>query len=294
MFNLLHPFQVFRAVYYGLRWRSKRFLRIPDKPHNPVVGGDTTMAFDRHLRICHLVSPILDEINFVNRTVACEIGPGDCLAVADLFLGAGFERVYIVEKTPILVDTRQSSHLKRLSEAGGLPSKLDVLLGDFDCPRLNTDRVRVIPEYFENAIIPEKVDFLFSHDVVEHVEDLPGFFSACAQYLAPGGVMVHKIDLSGHEFFEDPLPPLDFQTYPNWLYDLMFPKYRRACRWFLDEILKVAQEAGFSAPCVTLIRSAEPEYIEQIYPILRKEARMREVSQLAPLDVIVTAKRDTI
>jgi len=293
MFNLLHPFQVFRAVYYGLRWRSKRFLRIPDKPHNPVVGGDTTMAFDRHLRICHLVSPILDEINFVNRTVACEIGPGDCLATADLFLGSGFERVYLVEKTPIFVNERQYQHLKRLTQIDGLPNKLDALVGDSQ-PQINQTRVRVVANYFETATIPEKVDFLFSHDVIEHVEDLPGFFSACARSLAPGGVMVHKIDLSGHEFFEDPLPPLDFQTYPNWLYDLMFPKYRRACRWFLDEILKTAQDAGFSAPSITLIRSAEYQYMQQIYPFLRKEARARTISQLAPLDVVVTATRDAI
>lgn len=51
-----------------------------------------------------------------------------------------------------------------------------------------------------------------------------------------GTAHVQKFDFSGHEFPEDPIPPLDFQTYPDWLFNLIVPKYRRAAGHFADEI----------------------------------------------------------
>ena len=286
--RLLHPKQVLRALYCGQRWRLKRLLRIPDRPRNPVVDGDSEAAFERHLRICTLLNTGVKALPEDVRTgVACEIGCGDCLSTADLFLGAGFRKVYLVEKQQIVLDDRQRALLKRLADLSELPNSLTCLSGDSP-PKIDA-RIQIIPEFFENAELPEKVDLIFSNDVIEHVEDLPGFFSACARILKPGGVMLHKFDLSGHEFFEDPLPPLDFQTYPNWLYDLMFPKYRRACRWFLDEIESAIDSAAFSKPKLQFIRTAEEEYVKQLIPFLRADAKRRTVKELKPLDIVLTA-----
>jgi hypothetical protein len=55
--------------------------------------------------------------------------------------------------------------------------------------------------------------------VLEHVEDLLGAMTVCFSLMKPGARMVHVTDLGGHGFFEDPMPPLDFQVYPDWLYD---------------------------------------------------------------------------
>lgn len=281
---LLHPYQVFRAVYYGLRWRLKRLLQLPDRPRNPVVDGDAEAAFARHLRICQLVKEAIENIAPENRGSACEIGSGDCLAVADLLLGAGFQHVFLVEKQQVVVDARQVSLLQRLAARDDLPNKLGVLAGG----AINQEKVTVVPEFFESANLPFKADFIFSHDVIEHVEDLDGFFQGCAGILNPTGKMVHKFDLSGHEFFEDPLPPLDFQTYPNWLYKLMFPKYRRACRRFLDEVIQAADSSGFRQSHIDLIRCADSRYMKELRPRLRFEARSRSAEQLSPLDVLVS------
>lgn len=289
MLGLLHPYEVQRAVRCGLRWRLKRFLRIPDRPESPVVHGDATVAFERHLGICRLVAKSIAEVIPERRQVACEIGSGDCLAVADLILGAGFERIYLVEKKPIIIDQRQEAILTQLSEVPELPNRLDVFERE-SSTTLSPDRVKVIPEFFEFSNLPEKADFIFSHDVVEHVEDLNSFFKHCAKLLRPGGLMVHKFDLSGHEFFEDPMPPLDFQTYPDRLYALMFPRYRRACRWFLDEVTAATSRHGFSSISLTLIRTADFEYVNRIRPFLRTKARQRTNDELAPLDVVMTAR----
>lgn len=286
---ILHPTNVSRAVYYGLRWRLKRLLRIPDRPRNHVVGGDSEEAFLRHLRICRLLKAGVEPIPADKRGTACEIGCGDCLSTSDLLLGSGFTKIYLVEKQPIVVDERQKNLLHRLAQLPELPNA-EKALTQSNPPVIDSEKITVVPEFFEAASLPRKVDLIFSFDVVEHVEDLPGFFKHCSQFLEPGGTMIHKFDLSGHEFFEDPMPPLDFQTYPNWLYSLMFPKYRRACRRFLDEIVEAAISAGFEPPKIEVLRAADAEYVKALRPSLRKEAQGRSIEQLTPLDVVLSTK----
>jgi hypothetical protein len=104
-------------------------------------------------------------------------------------------------------------------------------------------------------------------------------------------MMIHKFDLSGHGLFEDPMPPLDFQTFPKWLFDIIFPKYMRAVGHFADEFLTVMEKHGFKDMKVVPIRVADPEYLEQIWPHLRKEARTRDREIVKLLDLVVSATR---
>jgi SAM-dependent methyltransferase len=146
----------------------------------------------------------------------------------------------------------------------------------------------------ENTQLPEKVDFLYSFDVLEHVEDLEGFFSYCKEVVRPGGVMVHKFDLSGHGLFEDPMPPLDFQTFPTWLFNLIFLKYQRAVGNFADEFLSAMENYGFTDLKIIPIRTADPEYLDEIWPHLRAEARNRSKEIVKLLDLVVVATRKSI
>jgi len=174
--------------------------------------------------------------------------------------------------------------------APDLPNRAAMLLTD-PTPRLNPALATLHTGLLEKIAVPESVDFVYSFDVLEHVEDLDAFFSCCRRLLKPGGWSLHKFDLSGHEFFEDPMPPLDFQTYPRWLYRLMFPRYRRAVRNFADQFFLAMKSAGLEIVKMHALRRADPSYLKNIRPYLRKEARARTHEILGLLELVVVARR---
>ena len=50
-----------------------------------------------------------------------------------------------------------------------------------------------------NAEIPEKsIGWLWSHSVMEHIDDIEYAWDSCARWLAPNGVMTHEIDYRSH------------------------------------------------------------------------------------------------
>lgn len=58
---------------------------------------------------------------------------------------------------------------------------------------------RYAAPWFDTARMePGSVDWIFSQAVMEHVDDLPGTYAACRDWLAPGGVMTHQIDYKSH------------------------------------------------------------------------------------------------
>ncbi len=71
------------------------------------------------------------------------------------------------------------------------------------------------------------VDYLFSHSVLEHVEDLAAMYQAMWRWLRPGGTMTHSIDFSSHG------------TSPLWnghwtVHDAVWQMMRGKRRYFLN------------------------------------------------------------
>ncbi|MGD1017984.1 MAG: methyltransferase domain-containing protein [Verrucomicrobiia bacterium] len=242
-------------------------------------------AVERYTQICNLALLSLPGNQRLDGLVACEVGAGDCLATAGLFLGLGARRVEIVEFNPPVATRRQKEVLERVA-ATGLPVNVDaVLIGD--PPSLNSSWVAYRMGFMEEMNIRDTYDLIFSFSVVEHVEDLPAFFSSCHRALKPGGVMIHAVDLGGHGPFEDPAPPLDFQIYPNWLYWLMFPPYNRATRWPVGVYQQCAQDAGFSGVRINTTRVADAGYFQQIWPFLRRELRDAGAEQARVVEFVL-------
>jgi hypothetical protein len=205
-------------------------------------------------------------------------------------LGMGARHVHLLDQRPIVVSPHHRAVVDALAADAALPN-LGRILADGEPIRLNPQVATVHTGLFESIGLPEPANLVYSFDVLEHVEDLHGFFQRCREISKPGTVHVHKFDLSGHEFFEDPIPPLDFQTYPDWLFNLIFTKYRRATGHFADEIFDTLEANGCAIEQIVALRTAEPTYLKKIRPALRAKALQRGNEILELLDVIVVARQ---
>lgn len=288
--KLHHPRQSARALYYGMRWRARRLLGLKDKPNTSVIASGVGKATERHERVCRTLLRAIPDFSVLKGAVVAEIGCGDCLAAADMMLGLGAKHIHLVDYYPIPVNNVQAEILNKFSADSALPNRADIIQAD-PTPSLRPDKATAHTGLLEEVGLPEPVDLVYSFDVLEHVEDLDGFFRWCSQMAKPGSYQIHKFDLSGHEFFEDPIPPLDFQTHPTWLFNLIFPKNRRAAGHFADEIFQALTTHGFEIVDVKVLRQAERDYLERIWPDLRPEAKRRPQNILALLDVVVCARK---
>ena len=287
-FGFKHPRAVARAIYFAQRWRLKRLLGIPDRPCAHVLESGLDQAVERYHRICRTLLPHLAS-GLPKNFVAAEIGCGDCLPAADMMLGLGAQHVHLVEHQSMPLTPLHRQALNR-TISPDLPNRGCILSSD-DPPRLNPARATLHVGLLENLSLPQPVDLVYSFDVLEHVEDLDAFFSCCRRSLKPGGLSLHKFDLSGHEFFEDPMPPLDFQTYPRWLYRLMFPRYRRAVGNFADLFFDLMRKNGFEILEIVPLRVADPNYLREIRPRLRNEAQLKSDDILRLLDLVIVARK---
>lgn len=290
MSKFFHSVPLLKSAYYGNRWRLKQLLGIKDQPRTDVLSSGMTSAVARYKRICQTLLDNLPDRQLIDGTVVSEIGCGDCLAAADMMLGLGAKHVHLVEFIPMIVRDQHREALASLIADDTLPN-CGKVLADGDPPRLNSALVTFHEGLLENIRLPERVDFLYSFDVLEHVEDLDGFFAYCGEVVRPGGMMMHKFDLSGHGQFEDPMPPLDFQTLPRWVYEAAFPKYNRAVGNFADQFVSVMEGHGFIDLRVIPIRVAEADYLNEVWPHLRFEARQRSKEIVKLLDLVIVAQK---
>jgi SAM-dependent methyltransferase len=290
MSQFTHYQAAIKTAFFGHLTTFKLKHNIKRRPTSRVMHCGIDHAVERYTRICEtLFAHLPTEMNLKGAIVS-EIGCGDCFAAADMMLSLGASHVHLVEFLPLELSHEHHDALTRMVGKNNLPNRGEIIVDGYP-PQLSKTKATYHQGLLENIRIPDKVDFLYSFDVLEHVEDLEGFFSYCGEVVKPGGTMLHKFDLSGHGLFEDPMPPLDFQTFPKWLLDLIFPKYMRAVGHFADEFLTVMEKHGFKDMKIVPIRVADPEYLEQIWPHLRKEARTRDREIVKLLDLVVTATR---
>lgn len=290
MSQFTHYRAAIKTGFFGHLTAFKQKYHIKRPPTSRVMHQGIDHAVERYTRICKTLLTHIPDPASLKGAVVSEIGCGDCFAAADMMLGLGARHVHLVEFLPLELSGENRKALDALVEQEGLPNQ-GSLLDAGEPLRLNSAKATYHQGLLENIRLPQKVDFLYSFDVLEHVEDLEGFFSYCGEVVRPGGVMVHKFDLSGHGLFEDPMPPLDFQTFPKWLFDLIFLKYQRAVGHFADDFLSAMEKHGFTDLKIIPIRTADPEYLDKIWDHLRSEARNRRKDIVKLLDLVVIATR---
>ncbi|MFC1497320.1 methyltransferase domain-containing protein [Verrucomicrobiota bacterium] len=290
MLNEWHMREVFRSLYYGVRRHARRLLRMPAKATAPIVDKDLPIVAGKHLQVCKKLEKWLPENSPIKGSVVAEIGPGHCLAPAALMLGKGASCCYLIEPNPPAVFDAQEEIFNRISSKG-IPLFKDVLLNYTRPLSLNTKYIKYHRNFMNDVLFAGTFDFIYSHNVLEHVENLQEFFEKCMQSLKRGGAMLHFVDLTGHGFFEDPIPPLDFHVYPDWLFYLMCPPHNRATRRFAGEYRRVVEDCGFENIKLIPIAVADEPYLDRLMPRIRKNAKKIARSELSILEFVLLCKR---
>ncbi len=75
-----------------------------------------------------------------------------------------------------------------------------------------------IPWYDTGIIVPESLDFIFSHTVLQHVDDIDNAYAAMSLWLKPGGFLSHLIDYKSMGFTTR---WNGHWTFPDWEWRLM-------------------------------------------------------------------------
>ena len=158
-----------------------------------------------------------------------EVGPGDNFGVALKFLAAGAEKVVCLDKFYSERNVDQQTRIyqelrKQLSaDEARVFDECITLDNGID---LNPERLQYIyghgVEEADQILEPGSFNFILSRAVIHNVYDIERGFEAMNRLLAPGGYMLHKIDLSDEKMFSSRgMHPLTFLTIPERIYYLM-------------------------------------------------------------------------
>jgi len=216
-----------------------------------------------------------------------EIGPGDNIVTALLFLVRGAQRVVLLDADDLppggpagvlnelksRLDAEERRALGRLvrRRGGGIAfdeSRLCLL------PRRRADG--------DGLGLAEEFDMIYSHAVLEHVRDLDACFRNMAAALKRGGMMSHVVDLRDHRFGD--AHPLRFLCYPGWVWESA--SSNRACftnRRRLRDYEETLRRAGLELRNLVVTRRCGADYLESLRPSLHADFVGMSDDDLCPL-----------
>jgi SAM-dependent methyltransferase len=177
--------------------------------------GATHQRFDLEGSVGYIDGVFEDYLRYGNLELAdlegrqvLELGPGDNFGVALRFVAAGAR----VVATDRFIPFRDPAHERAVYEAivERLPADQaarisSVVAGpgiSFD--EIPLERLEEVPiEEAPGRLGPGRFDLIVSRAVLEHVHDLDRAFASMDLLLAPGGTMLHKVDLRDHGLFTE-------------------------------------------------------------------------------------------
>jgi SAM-dependent methyltransferase len=250
-----------------------------------------------------------------------EVGPGDNFGVALKFLAAGAAKVVCLDKFYSERNVEQQTRIyhelrKQLSpDEARVFDECIKLDGDIE---LNEERLQYIYghgiEEADAILEPRSFDFIVSRAVIHNVYDVDRGFEAMDRLLAPGGYMLHKIDLSDENMFSSRgMHPLTFLTIPERIYYLMASDSGKPNRKLIGDYREQMQKRGYQTKIlITTVLGAGPlvphkEQIEQgvdysdktlslinaIRPRLASPYRDRSDAELAATGIFLVATKGT-
>ena len=183
-----------------------------------------------------------------------ELGPGDNLGVALKFLAAGAASVVCLDR---FYSKRDPEHERRIYEA--LRDRFSrEEQARFDHAVKLTNGVQFNPEKLQSVYgvtleefadkLDHKFDLIISCAVLEEIYDPDPVFAAMDRLLAPGGKLVHVIDLGDYGMFRNQgMHPLTFLTISEPIYKRMASDSGLPNRKRLEYYAQKMKEFGYDS-----------------------------------------------
>ena len=188
---------------------------------------------------------MLSQTNFnFNNKVCLELGPGNSYISAYNFLLNGAKKIIMVDKYPRYIRTRKQQKY--------FTAELDYIKKEYNLKKLffinnnkiSGDYIEFISQDITDIEMKNKVDFIYSTSVFEHIRDVKGNIQKLSRIIKKNGLMHHSIDLRDHYNFNKPFL---FYKYSDNIWNTYLTKcgisYTNRIRF--DDYIRMFNDAGF-------------------------------------------------
>lgn len=209
--------------------------------------------------------------SYLSGKTLLEYGPGDMPGVAVLLVGLGAEKVYCVDRFPLVsLDQRNVQVMERLIESAS-PERRLRMLSCFTDPTqlgrgLDTRRVEYLVQPDGLSGLRSAVDLVYSRAVMEHVNDLDATFDDMLSAMRPGALAIHQVDLGSHGLHRQ--HPLDFLAISPLLWSAMFSAKGVPNRWRLDRYRQILSTRRLQLLELSPTRLADRRHVDAVRPTL--------------------------
>ncbi len=237
-----------------------------------------------------------DFASFLRGKTVLEYGPGDTQALAVMLYAHGARVVHGVDRFPLqrfsstnarvyelILDSLEPEPRRRATAAFRIPGRSD--------SGFNPDAIQYFVTNNGLSRYSAAYDLIISRAVLEHVNYLDESIADIARALAPGGVSVHEVDLRSHGL--DRYRPLDFLTWPDALYRLMYSHKGFPNRWRVDRYKTLAHRNGLRIKALQPTELLQRHDVDAIKPELAKAFQEVSIEELSWLSFWMILEHDT-
>jgi len=232
--------------------------------------------------------------DFLDGKHVLEYGPGDIPGVGLLMYAHGAAQVVAVDRFSMVTISHKNAEVLKCLINSLQGRNKDRALSCFNAdgrPESGFDASRLRYRVTASGIsdLSNEVDLIVSRAVLEHVNDLQATFRDMKNALRPGGLAIHKVDLKSHGLHMS--NPLDFLTWPQPLWHLMYRHKGMPNRWRTNHYRDVITNAGLQTILLEPVELAASRDVEEVYPHLASPFRTVSREDLSWLSFWVVLRR---
>jgi SAM-dependent methyltransferase len=200
------------------------------------TGGTGSAKYCYSVWLRHLILGRVHGQPLILPQIAAELGPGDSIGIGLAALLSGVQKYYALDlvrysdlrkslgvfdelvslfrsRAPVPADDEFPLLFPKLEryefphrlldsarlDAALRPQRINEIKSSLERAESEDSMIMYQAPWSDPAVIRNhSIDLIYSHAVLEHVDDLPGVYEAMHRWLKPGGTMSHQIDFKCH------------------------------------------------------------------------------------------------